>query len=193
MSASTYPQFIGVVETGTVADQAITNAKLADMAAHTIKMRKTNTSGAPEDATLTEAMNLLNANAVAVSGGQMVTFFSPVIDFTAAPASYEIIPPTPARIRSVLTIIELKATTSPTVSATLSIGSNSASFNNFCASQTPATLISQATETWVSLTTAAPQPSADLTISGVRVNVTGSASATVLTGRVLMMVSFLPL
>ncbi len=127
------------------------------------------------------------------SGAPTYTFYSPVIDFTAAAASYEIIPPMPARIRSLLTIVELKSTTTPTVAPTLSVGSNSTSFNDFCASQTPAAFTTQAAETWLSLTTAAPQPSADLSVSGVRVKVTGAASAAALTGRVLMTVSFLPL
>jgi hypothetical protein len=45
----------------TIDTAAVTNAKLANMAAHTFKARKTNSTGAPEDATATEATALLDA------------------------------------------------------------------------------------------------------------------------------------
>ena len=44
----------------TIDTGVVTNAKLANMAAHTFKARKTNSTGAPEDATATEATALLD-------------------------------------------------------------------------------------------------------------------------------------
>ncbi len=48
-------------QAATIAADAVTNAQLADMAAHTFKARKTNSTGNPEDATATEATALLDA------------------------------------------------------------------------------------------------------------------------------------
>lgn len=47
--------------TWTIDAGVVNNSKLADMAAHTFKVRKTNSTGAPEDATATEATALLDA------------------------------------------------------------------------------------------------------------------------------------
>jgi hypothetical protein len=47
-------------QAATIANDAVTNAKLANMAAHTFKARKTNSTGDPEDATATEATALLD-------------------------------------------------------------------------------------------------------------------------------------
>lgn len=43
-----------------ISDGSVTNAKLADMAAYTFKMRKTNSTGVPEDATASEARTILD-------------------------------------------------------------------------------------------------------------------------------------
>jgi hypothetical protein len=51
----------GTIATVDIADAAITNAKLANMAAHLIKARKTNSTGVPEDATLSEVLDFLSS------------------------------------------------------------------------------------------------------------------------------------
>jgi hypothetical protein len=51
----------GTIATVDIADAAITNAKLANMAAHLIKARKTNSTGVPEDATLSEVLDFISS------------------------------------------------------------------------------------------------------------------------------------
>ena len=48
---------------GSIADDAVTNAKLANMAASTIKARKTASAGDPEDCTLSEVLDLIGSAA----------------------------------------------------------------------------------------------------------------------------------
>lgn len=51
------------IDTTYIADDAVTNAKLANMTASTIKARKTGSTGDPEDCTLTEVLDLVGSAA----------------------------------------------------------------------------------------------------------------------------------
>lgn len=57
----------GSGSTWTIDAAAVSNSKLANMAAHTFKARKTNSTGAPEDATVAEVLALLGPSTVVLS------------------------------------------------------------------------------------------------------------------------------
>lgn len=57
-----------VTAAGTIANSAVTNAKMADMATATFKGRVTGTTGAPEDMTATQATSLLNTFTTSLKG-----------------------------------------------------------------------------------------------------------------------------
>jgi hypothetical protein len=117
---------------------------------------------------------------------------SAIIDLTAAAATYVIIPPTVARFRAVSIQWEIKTTNTVTVAPTYSVGTNAASFNNVVASVTPAAFTTQAAETAITLTVAAPVQVADMTASGLVLNVTNPATATALTARITVAYGLAP-
>lgn len=120
--------------------------------------------------------------------------FTQVIDLTAT-GTYTIIPPTPARLGLVLDLAwEIKSVNACSVSPTYSVGSNSPNFNNKNVSQTAAGFTTQAAETRVANTSSvAPVPVLDLSTDGLKVNVTGGATATALTARYGIAFYLLPL
>jgi hypothetical protein len=116
--------------------------------------------------------------------GALQVCYSDIIDLTTT-GVYVIIPPIAARMGRIVTAqFEIKTITSSTVSPTLSLGTNSASFNNAAASQTVAGLTTGAAESLQSIT-GATNSNLDLTTSGLQLNVTGGATATALTARLI--------
>lgn len=128
------------------------------------------------------------------SPGAVQVAFTDVIDLVGGTlGAYVIIPPTPARLIPLSKFWEIKTTTGASVGPTYSIGSNSSSFNNICASQTTATLASQAAETLLSPASISPVPAVDLTASGLQLNFTVAATATALTARLGLAYMLFPL
>ncbi len=70
MSASSFPQFTGVVATGNIADQAVTNQKLEQVATGTIKSNLTAGTAYPADNTLAAVAQAIatSANPVMLLG-----------------------------------------------------------------------------------------------------------------------------
>jgi hypothetical protein len=127
------------------------------------------------------------------SGSATFAFYSAIIDLTTTAGLVAIIPPMPLRLRNVVIGIEIKTSGGTlSVSPTFSLGTD-ATASDMSASQTSATIITQAAETIVSPTTIAPAPVPNLTTNGYRVNVTApcTGSSPVLTARFFAIAAFL--
>ncbi len=106
--------------------------------------------------------------------------YSDVIDLTIT-GTYVVLPAMPFRLVLARSIFEIKTVTACSVSPTLAVGSNSASFNNLTAAGTFGAFTTGAAETIVSISVTAN--AIDLTASGLQINVSGGATATALTAR----------
>lgn len=129
-------------------------------------------------------------NGPAASEASMVAY-SAVIDLTIT-GTYAVVLPAAIRAKVVSAVWEIRSTNTVSVAPTFSIGSNSASFNDIAASQTPAGFTTQAVETQLTSTLINPIPVKDLTTSGIKVIVTGGATATALTARLIVEYAPLP-
>lgn len=122
--------------------------------------------------------------------------FSVEIDLTAAAATYEVLPPKGFRYSRNATVFQIvQKDGTVTVAPTFSAGTNAPNYDNYHQSQTPAGFTTQAAQTVVGVASVAASPTDDLTSNGFRVNITNPATlgtATVLTGRMVTLGTFLP-
>lgn len=109
---------------------------------------------------------------------------SDVIDLKTT-GDYEIIAPVGLRFAAFFVSVDIVESVACTVAPTLSVGSNASAYNDTAASATPAAFTTQAANSRVSLATVNPLSWVDLTANGLRAKVTGAATATTLTARIL--------
>jgi hypothetical protein len=108
------------VDTGKLAGDAVTNAKLANMATATFKGRVTAGTGDPEDLTGTEATSLLNVFAsVPPLKGLVPASPGGTTSFLRADGSWAIPPGTATSANSIAFDVDFGATTDTTATATV--------------------------------------------------------------------------
>ncbi len=114
----------------------------------------------------------------------MRAWVSAIIDLTTT-GTYNVIGPTPMRFLNIQCRLEVKTSTSSTVSPTLQGGTDAGASNLF-ASQSVAGLVGAAVESTFSLLPINPLPAVDLTANGFSLKVTAGATATALTARLIL-------
>lgn len=201
---------VNFTQLGGGAAGSIPLSELAHQADQTVVGNVAGSSASPVALTATQLTALINpatgslpgamsaAQFSALSGlqasklpGACQVAYSDVIDFTTT-GTYLVIPAIAARLVVDLIWFELKTTTGASVAPTYSMGTDGG-VSNVEASQTVSTFASQAAETIITNgVLVLPRPVLDMTSSGLSIKVTNGATATAMTGRVLVLYMLLP-